>query len=104
MPKRRIQDINPYQPAIDFNSPDPEPEPAAPPIPAVPENAAADNVSEPTPEYNVAPAWVDTAGRTRTWSLLESGTKLAECTTKSGAQKIADLLNGAERTGRIRSK
>jgi hypothetical protein len=42
---------------------------------------------------------------TPTWSLSEpSGTKLAEITTKSGAKKIADLLNRAESTGRTRSK
>ena len=37
------------------------------------------------------------AGKTRTWVLYEpSGTKIAEITTKSSAEKIAAILNRAE--------
>ncbi len=45
-------------------------------------------------EHTTAPAWVDAAGRTRTWSLLDpSGEKLAEIATKRDAEKMAALLN-----------
>lgn len=44
--------------------------------------------------YSTAPDWVDTAGRTRTWSLLDpSGAKVAEIATRRDAEKLADLLN-----------
>ena len=37
------------------------------------------------------------AGKTRTWALFEPfGTKLAEITTMSGAEKIMAILNRAE--------
>jgi hypothetical protein len=43
------------------------------------------------------------AGKTRTWVLYEPlGTKIAEITTKGGAEKLADLLNRAEGIERSR--
>ena len=45
----------------------------------------------------IAPGWIDTAKRTRTWVLLdESGKKIAEVTTKRAAQLLAQLLNGKD--------
>lgn len=44
--------------------------------------------------YRTAPAWVDAAGRTRTWSLLDAdGEKLAEITTRRDAERLATFLN-----------
>ncbi len=41
--------------------------------------------------------WIDTAGKTRTWALLDTnGRKIAEITTKQAAQDIADRLNKQE--------
>lgn len=69
-------------------------DPVAPP--AVPKQltpAAVDAVTPTAPTYTTAPAWIDAAGRTRTWSLLDpSGTKLADITTKRDAEKLAALL------------
>jgi len=46
------------------------------------------------PSYRTAPAWVDTAGRTRTWNLFDpAGEKLAEIATRRDAEKLAALLN-----------
>ena len=61
------------------------------PLPAVPSN----KIAEPAPPaYAIEPAWIDTAGRTRTWALRDPhGTQMAEITTKSAAQKLAQLLN-----------
>jgi hypothetical protein len=52
-------------------------------------------VAEPAPPaYAIEPAWIDTAGRTRTWALRDPhGTQMAEITTKSAAQKLAQFLN-----------
>lgn len=45
-------------------------------------------------QYHVAPAWTDTNGRVRTWSLRDpEGNPLADITTRRGAEKLADLLN-----------
>ena len=45
-------------------------------------------------EYGIAPAWIDAAGRTRTWALCNPhGTKMAEINTKEAALKLARLLN-----------
>lgn len=44
--------------------------------------------------YSTVPDWIDTAGRTRTWSLLDpNGAKVAEIATRRDAEKLADLLN-----------
>lgn len=60
--------------------------PAAPPSTIVAEPAP--------PAYGIEPAWIDTAGRTRTWALRDPhGTQMAEITTKSAALKLAALLN-----------
>lgn len=62
--------------------------------PKRPEPAAGESAA-PTapPAYTTAPAWIDAAGRTRTWSLLDpAGTKLAEITTRRDAEKLAALL------------
>lgn len=52
--------------------------------------------TSPAPDgYTTAPAWVDTAGRTRTWSLFNpAGEKMAEIVTKRDAEKLAALFNG----------
>jgi len=58
----------------------------APPSPWIAEAAP--------PEYSIEPAWVDTAGRIRTWALRDpQGAPMAEITTKRGAQQLAALLN-----------
>jgi hypothetical protein len=91
MPKRRAQVPNPHQTAIDLDAPTAQEA----------ETVAPDTVSETAPEYNITTGWIDAAGKQRTWRLNEpTGTKLAEITTKSGAQKIADLLNRATDTKR----
>lgn len=107
MPKRCPNNPNPNQAAIDFNAlpPEPEPEPTATPIVPTSEMDTPDSVSDPAPEYSVTKGWVDLAGKQRTWRLHEpSGTKIAEITTKSGAKRLADLLNRAEGTGRNHPK
>lgn len=60
-----------------------------------PPAAPSSKVAEPAPPaYAIEPAWIDTAGRTRTWALRDPhGTQMAEITTKSAAQKLAQLLN-----------
>jgi hypothetical protein len=46
------------------------------------------------PKYEVVPHWIDTSGRTRTWSVVKPcGGKLADTTTKQGAKRITELLN-----------
>jgi hypothetical protein len=54
-----------------------------------------ETVAEPAPEgYHVRRGWISTAGRTRTWNLLDpSGQKVAEIVAKRDAQKIADAFN-----------
>ena len=96
MKKRRPTYSTPDQTAIDFAAPDLAPV----------EETSADAVAEgAVAGYSTAPGWIDTAGKTRTWVLYEpSGTKLAEITTKGGAEKLADLLNRVEGAGRNRSK
>ena len=44
--------------------------------------------------YTTAAAWIDTAGRTRTWSLFDPmGERVAEVATKRDAEGLAILLN-----------
>ena len=73
---------------------DPHQATAKPTEPA-PSAAPPSRVAEPAPlAYAIEPAWIDTAGRTRTWALRDPhGTQMAEITTKSAAQKLAQLLN-----------
>ena len=68
------------------------------------EEASTDAIAEDAaPEYSIATGWIDAAGKTRTWVLSEpSGVKIAAVTTKSGAKKLADLLNRAEAIERSR--
>jgi hypothetical protein len=94
MKKRRPTYSTPDQTTIDFTAPAPEPAPEAS------KDAA---VEEATPAYSVSDGWIDTSGKKRTWRLHEpSGTKVAEITTKSGAEKIAALLNQVEDSKRGR--
>lgn len=60
-----------------------------------PTPAPAPVVSEPAPAcYTTAPAWIDTAGRTRTWNLHDpAGAKMAEIATLRDARKMAALFN-----------
>ncbi len=57
-------------------------------------------VPEPAPEgYHVVRGWISSAGRTRTWKLLDpSGCKVAEVMARRDAQRLADIFNriGAE--------
>ena len=47
--------------------------------------------------YKITTGWIDTYKRTRTWNLLDpQGVKIAEITTKTGAQLLADVLNAKE--------
>ena len=47
--------------------------------------------------YQITPGWIDTYKRTRTWNLLDpQGMKIAEVTTKTAAQFLADVLNAKE--------
>ena len=65
--------------------------PSQPPRSAKPSNRVAESAP---PEYAIEPAWIDTAGRTRTWALRDPyGTQMAEITTKTAAMKLAALLN-----------
>lgn len=59
------------------------------------ETTPEDHPEEPeTPAYWIEPAWIDCAGRTRTWALKDPhGTQMAEICTKGAALKLADLLN-----------
>jgi len=44
--------------------------------------------------YKITTGWIDTYNRTRTWNLLDpQGMKVAEVTTKTAAQQLADTLN-----------
>jgi hypothetical protein len=100
-------------------APTPEPDQTEPgdvpakssPVPPAPDAASAphaggkgepapvDRVSETgtgpeRPRYTTAPAWIDTAGRTRTWSLIDpEGRKMADITTKRDAEKLAEVFN-----------
>lgn len=68
----------------------------APVSASTPAPAALSNiVAEPAPPaYAIEPAWIDTAGRTRTWALRDPhGTQMAAITTKSAVLKLAELLN-----------
>ncbi len=73
---------------------DPHQAPAKP-TESPPSAASPSKVAEPAPPaYAIEPAWIDTAGRTRTWALRDPhGTQMAEITTKSAALKLAELLN-----------
>lgn len=47
-----------------------------------------------TPQFSIDLGWIDTAGRTRTWVLLNPhGTQMAEICTKRDALKLAAILN-----------
>ena len=47
--------------------------------------------------YQITPGWIDTYKRTRTWNLLDpQGAKVAEVTTKTAAQRLADTLNSKD--------
>jgi len=49
--------------------------------------------------YTITTGWIDTYKRTRTWNLLDpSGAKVAEITTKTAAQRLADTLNAGATT------
>lgn len=75
--------------------------PKAPKRPARSDETSAPAEASPEPDplaYSTTPAWIDAAGRTRTWSLLDpAGGKVAEITTKRDAEKMADFLNGMRR-------
>ena len=44
--------------------------------------------------YSIARGWIDTAGKTRTWFLLDpSGKRVAEVTTKRAAECLVALLS-----------
>lgn len=44
--------------------------------------------------YTVVPGWIDTAGRTRTWYILDpAGKRFAEITRKGVAGKLAAILS-----------
>ena len=91
MPQRPPYATAPQQTVIDFDAPPPKPRAAVP-----------QEVAEPAPpDYSIAPAWIDTAGRTRTWALYNPhGTQLAEICTKRDANKLAALLSRSEEAGR----
>ena len=81
--KSRAPDA-PYQTALTFDEPA-EPEPVAHPV--VCESGAE------LPEYTITPKWIDCAGRTRTWDLLDpKGGRVAEIATKRDAKKLARIL------------
>lgn len=64
------------------------------PLPQPSKEVVEASAPRPKGEHTTAPAWIDAAGRTRTWSLLDpSGEKLAEIATKRDAEKMAALLN-----------
>lgn len=43
--------------------------------------------------YSITPKFIDTAGKTRTWSISDAkGAEIAAVTTKRGAQKVASML------------
>lgn len=70
-----------------------------PSVPSEPASYEAASPASAEPEtamsgYTTVPDWIDTAGRTRTWSLFDpAGTKMAEICTKRDAEKLADLFN-----------
>lgn len=92
---RRLHSHSTEQTIIDFDAPPPEPV-----------TLSSQQVAEPEPpEYSVSPAWIDTAGRTRTWSLTDPhGTQMAEITTKRDAHKLAVLLSRVMGSGRGSSR
>jgi hypothetical protein len=59
------------------------------------ETTPEDHPEEPEiPAYGIEPAWIDCAGRTRTWALKDPhGTQVAVITTKGAALKLAALLS-----------
>lgn len=62
MPHRRPHPTEPTQTVIDFDAP-----PEAPGAAEETEKVTA----PPAPEYSIAPDWVDTSGKTRTWALKD---------------------------------
>ena len=76
--------------------------PAAPAKTAIETPEAEIKPAEPGfPKYTTKPAWVDAAGRTRTWAMYNPyGTKLAEVTTKGSALLLSALLNRLSRNER----
>ena len=44
--------------------------------------------------YTIVRAWIDTYGRCRTWAILLNGNKVAEVTTRKGAYRLLELLEG----------
>ena len=99
MPKRRALYTAREQTVMDFNAPEPQPEPAPP--------TRADRVAETVakePQFGIAPGWIDTQKRTRTWNLLDtSGNKMAEITVKRDAQKLAYIFNRVRAANRRHS-
>jgi hypothetical protein len=94
MPKRRAPYSTREQTVMDYDAP------ALAPIKTVSSEVEEERSG---PEYTIKTGWVDTAGKTRTWILCEpSGVELAAITTRSGAKKLADLLNRAESNERER--
>ena len=85
MPDRRAT-YDPHQASRPATASEPQP----PPVPSLPSTVA----EAAPPAYAIKPAWIDTAGRTRTWALRDPhGTQMAEITTKTAALKLAALLN-----------
>jgi len=61
--------------------------------PPAPHPAAPTAAPQPT-GYTTAPAWIDAAGRTRTWALFSpAGERMAEIATRRDAEKLAELFN-----------
>ena len=47
--------------------------------------------------YKIVPRWIDTSGRTRSWTLLSpAGDRIADTTTKHGARNLVHLLSRAQ--------
>jgi hypothetical protein len=47
--------------------------------------------------YQIVPRWIDTSGRTRSWTLVSpAGDRLADTTTKRGAENLIHLLSRAK--------
>lgn len=92
MPDRRAP-YDPHQASRPAKASAPKP----PPVPSPPSTVA----EAAPPTYAIEPAWIDTAGRTRTWALRDPhGTQMAQITTKSAALKLAELLNRVMAAGR----
>lgn len=65
----------------------------------LPAAEGVDGASPRTTSCSTAPAWIDTAGRTRTWALFDTaGERIAEITTKRDAERLAQFLTGLIRT------